>query len=303
VVFFSVDKAGNAEAPRSVTVLIDRIAPTISGAAAPAANADGWNNGPVSVTFACADAGGSGLAAGCQQPTTLTADTASTTVTATAMDGAGNTSTTSVGPIRIDTTPPSLAVRGVSNGARYTLGAVPSASCAATDALSGLAGPCAVSLGTAGGVGTFTYTASAMDKAGNAGTVTGTYTVVYGFGSVFFLQPINDTAHQVGLATSVFKAGQTVPVKFQLLNSAGQPVPAASAPIWEIPAKGSTTSVAVNEAAYTTSGDSSAAFRWDPTGQQYIYNWNTDKSQAGSYWRIGARLDDGTTQFVNIGLK
>jgi hypothetical protein len=305
VAFYSIDKAGNAETPKSVTVLIDRIAPTIAGSAAPASNAGGWNNGPVTVTFSCADAGGSGLSAACQQPTTLTADTAGTTVTATAMDGAGNTSTTSVGPVRIDTTPPPIAVTGVSNGAKYTLGGVPAASCTATDALSGLAGSCGVTIsgGAAGGVGTFTYTATAKDKAGNTGTVTGTYAVAYGFGSVFFLQPINDTAHQIGLATSVFKAGQTVPVKFQLLNAAGQPVQAASAPVWENPAKGGTTSVAVNESLYSTPGDSSTTFRWDPTAQQYIYNWNTDKAQAGFYWRIGARLDDGTVQFVNIGLK
>ena len=60
-------------------------------------------------------------------------------------------------------------------------------------------------------MGTFTYTATATDKAGNTTTVTGTYKVIYRFDG--FLQPINDTAHQVGVSTSVFKAGSTVPVE------------------------------------------------------------------------------------------
>ena len=68
--------------------------------------------------------------------------------------------------------------------------------------------------GTASGAGTFTYTATATDKAGNKVTTTGTYKVVYRFDG--FLQPINDTAHQVGTSTSVFKAGSTVPAKLQL---------------------------------------------------------------------------------------
>jgi hypothetical protein len=46
---------------------------------------------------------------------------------------------------------------------------------------------------------------------------------------------------------------------------------------------------------------SGSTFRWD--GQQYIYNWQTPKNGTGSVFRIGARLDDGTTLYVNIGLK
>ena len=54
--FWSVDKAGNAEAAQSVTVKIDKTAPTISHTQAPAANANGWNNSDVLVSFSCADA-------------------------------------------------------------------------------------------------------------------------------------------------------------------------------------------------------------------------------------------------------
>ena len=90
--------------------------------------------------------------------------------------------------------------------------------------------------GNANGVGTFTWTATAKDNAGNTTTITGTYTVTYRFDG--FLQPINDTAHQVGVSTSMFKAGSTVPVKFQLKNAAGTVVQPASAPDWITPVKG-----------------------------------------------------------------
>jgi hypothetical protein len=160
-----------------------------------------------------------------------------------------------------------------------------------------------VSGGTSSGVGTFTATATAKDKAGNVATTTVTYKVIYRYSGAFFLQPINDTAHQVGLSTSIFKAGSTVPVKFQLLNAAGQPVQAASAPIWENPVSKGSTSAAVNETTLVASADTTDTFRWDATARQYIYNWNTAKTQVNQYWQIGVKLDDGTTQFVTIGLR
>ena len=38
-------------------------------------------------------------------------------------------------------------------------------------------------------------------------------------------------------------------------------------------------------------------------GTQYHYNWKTEKSQAGYYWRVGVALDDGKTYYVNIALR
>jgi hypothetical protein len=122
--------------------------------------------------------------------------------------------------------------------------------------------------------------------------------------TTLFLQPGNDTAHQTGVSTSVFKAGQTVPMKFQLKNAAGQIIQAGSAPQWLTPVKGSSMAAAVNESAYTTTtADTAGTYRWDSTGPQYIYNWNTSSTQAGNYWRVGVTLDDGQTYYVNIGLR
>jgi hypothetical protein len=153
--------------------------------------------------------------------------------------------------------------------------------------------------GGSNGVGSFTWTATATDRAGNIGIQTGTYKVVYRFDG--FLQPINDTAHQVGTATSVFKAGSTVPAKFQLKNASGQVVQAATAPVWLTPVKGSSMSMPVDESVYTASADSGTTYRYDATAQQYTYNWKT--GTGGNYHRIGVKLDDGQTYYVNIGLR
>ncbi len=294
------DFAGNVGTD-SATVKLDRTAPIVSGAVVEGTKgAGGWYTGPVKVAFTCSDAL-AGIAV-CPAPVTLTDNGAGQSVTGTATDNAGNKATVKVEGIDIDHEKPAIAVAGIKDGDVYTLGAVPSGSCTATDGVSG-AGACAVTVtgGLANGVGTFVFVAKATDKAGNATQVTGTFRVVYRFDG--FLQPINDTAHQIGALTSVFKAASTVPAKFQLKNADGTVVQSAGAPAWMAPAKGALTTAPVDEAIYAAPAESGQTFRYDASAQQYIYNWGTAKTQAGSYWRIGVKLDDGQTYFVNAGLR
>jgi hypothetical protein len=100
-----------------------------------------------------------------------------------------------------------------------------------------------------------------------------------------FLQPINDTAHQIGVATSVFKAGSTVPAKLQLKRADGTVVQAATPPVWLMPLRGSAMSTAANESTYTDTAGSS--FTWD--GTQYQYNWSTKGLAAGYWYKVCAR--------------
>jgi hypothetical protein len=284
---------------------IDKTAPTISGAATTNPNAAGWYTGPVTVHFTCSDT--LSTIDNCPSNVTLSSNGVNQSVSGTATDNAGNTATATVSGINIDATGPVITISGVANvgdGGTYTLGAVPAASCTATDSTSGLAAVCSASTtgGTANGVGSFSYTATATDKAGNTTVKSITYKVIYRFDG--FLQPINDTAHQVGTSTSIFKGGSTVPAKFQLKRADGTVVQANSLPIWEVPAKGSSTSAAVNESAYSAPADSTSTYRGSGSpDNQYIYNWNTAANQAGSYWRVGVRLDDGQTYYVNVGLR
>ena len=113
--------------------------------------------------------------------------------------------------------------------------------------------------------------------------------------------PVDDTAHQVGAQTSIFKAGSTVPVKFELRRADGSAAQPSSAPQWLTPVKGASLSAAVDESLYTAVATSGDTYRSD-TGQ-YIYNWSTKGLPSGYYYRIGVRLDDGTTYTVNIGLR
>jgi hypothetical protein len=309
--YWSVDNAGNVENGKTAVVQIDKTAPTITGAPTSTPNGNGWYNQAVTVHFTCTDPKladgnlGSGVAS-CQPDVKVPGDGPNQSATGSATDNAGNTSSATVSGLKIDTTAPTVTVNGIKDNATYVLGTVPAASCTATDATSGVdSNGCKITVtgGLPNGVGSFSFTAKATDLAGNSTSVSGSYQVVYNVpsGQPFFLQPVNDTAHQIGLATSIFKAGQTVPMKFQLKNAAGQVVQANSAPIWLTPVRGSSTAAAVNESAYGTSGDSGSTYRWD--GTQYIYNWQTPSTGAGYYWRVGVQLDDGRTYFVNIGLR
>jgi hypothetical protein len=293
------DIAGN-RGTDSATVRLDKTPPLISGQATTAPAASGWYSGPVRVHFTCSDAL-SGIAV-CPDDVTFTANGTNST-TRTATDIAGNTASVTVAGIKIDQEPPTITDNGVANGGIYTLGAVPQASCSATDSFSGLAGGCAVTVtgGIANGVGSYDYTATATDNAGNKSTITGKYSVRYRFDG--FLQPINDTAHQIGASTSMFKAGSTVPVKLKLKRADGTVVQANTLPAWTMPVKGSATLAPVVESTYSTAPTSGSNFRWDSTAQQYVYNWDTSQAQAGYYWRLGVTLDDGQTYFVNIGLR
>ena len=87
------------------------------------------------------------------------------------------------------------------------------------------------------------------------------------------------------------------PIRLPRMHTSSTPLLASSS------AKGSLITAAVNESAFSAAADTAGTFRWDGTARQYIYNWNTEKSQAGSYWRIGVRLDDGQTYHVSIGLR
>jgi hypothetical protein len=259
----------------------------------------GWWRGHVTVTWVATD-GESGVAGAQPPPSTVTAQGESTATSTRICDQAGNCATGTV-PIRIDSEGPAVTITGVADGAAYPLGAVPAASCTATDAVTGVDGECTVSVtgGNANHVGPFTVSATARDQAGNITTVTANYGVQYAWNG--FDQPINDTAHHVDQATSVFKAGSTVPVKFTLTGADGATIQPVQAPIWDPPARGISTSLPVDESVYPAQPNTGVTY--DLAAGHWQYNWKTEKAQAGYYWRVGVRLDDGTTHYVSLALR
>ncbi len=101
--FYSVDACGNTETPKTIQVQIDQTPPTIACSLNPLPNANGWNNTPVTVSFAASDAV-SGVAS-VSPSVTLTGQGAKQAVSGMATDNAGNTASVTC-VANIDLTPP-----------------------------------------------------------------------------------------------------------------------------------------------------------------------------------------------------
>jgi hypothetical protein len=113
VTFFATDFAGNVESAKTVTINLDKTPPTITGLRSPAANANGWNNTDVTVTFQCTDTI-SGLASGNPPtPSVLSAEGANQSVSGLCTDLAGNAASATSSGINIDKTPPSIVCGAV----------------------------------------------------------------------------------------------------------------------------------------------------------------------------------------------
>jgi hypothetical protein len=301
------DKAAN-QGTDSQVVKIDTTKPTTTSSVNPSTpdGNNGWYVSPVKVSFSCNDpngangATGSGIAAtACPDTVSLSGSGENQSVSRTVSDIAGNTSgPASVTGIKIDVEKPTISSVTVANGS-YTVGGVPAATCIATDSFSGVQSCTVQVTAPANGVGSFSYVATATDKAGNTSMQTGSYTVAYGFSK--FLQPINDTAH-TGAKMSIFKAGSTIPVKFRLTDAAGNPIQASAAPIFVNLGKVGTMLAGANSTGTTTTADTGSTYRYDSSGGQYIFNWKSP-NDTNAVYRIGAQLNDGTTYTVDIGLK
>ncbi len=169
----AIDPAGNVDStPASFTWTVDTSPPVITGNVSPAQNGNGWNNSNVTVSWNVSDPE-SGIASsnGCGS-STLSTETSGTTLTCTATNGGGLSSSKSV-TVKIDKTPPSIAgsraPNSNANGWNNT-DVVANFSC--TDGLSGInsCGP-TPQVVTTEGAGQ-SRTATAVDLAGNSALAT-----------------------------------------------------------------------------------------------------------------------------------
>ncbi|PPK98826.1 hypothetical protein CLV92_101527 [Kineococcus xinjiangensis] len=173
--FRSTDHAGNVEADQKATVKIDKTRPTINHSQSPSANGNGWNKGPVTVTFDCADLGGSGIAScgvgsTAVNPVTVERDGKQQIVRGVAVDRAGN-DVEDAASVSIDTVEPTITTTGVPQG---WVNEDVTISFTYTDDLSGIASNDAATT-TFGEGANQGITVSATDAAGNSRseTVTG----------------------------------------------------------------------------------------------------------------------------------
>ena len=117
----AVDNAGNT-ATTAATVNLDKTAPSITAQADRNANAAGWYNGPVTVSFACTD-GLSGIAA-CPTPAVMNADGAQQAISGTATDLADNAASTTLA-INLDQTAPVISILSPADGAALSVNPPP----------------------------------------------------------------------------------------------------------------------------------------------------------------------------------
>ncbi len=114
------DLAGN-QTTATRSFVIDKTPPTITVSQTPPPNADGWNNGDVTVSFSCADAL-SGVVA-CSSPVIVTQERGGQVVTGTATDRAGNRALT-FATVSLDKTPPTVSITSPVEGTFQRVGRV-----------------------------------------------------------------------------------------------------------------------------------------------------------------------------------
>jgi hypothetical protein len=292
---YATDNAGNTANTTVAEINIDKTAPTATATPAPAANVNGWNNSDVTVSFSGTDAL-SGIDF-CDSPVVLSSDGAGQSASGTCTDKAGNVSDPATASgINIDKTAPSVAlVGGPADGASYYFGSVPAApTCTASDALSGLDGACMVSgFGTA--VGSHTVTGSVTDKAGNSASDAHTYSVLAWTLNGFF-QPVDMGAS----VWNTVKGGSTIPLKFRVFAGSTELTDTSVVTLLkaaQVPcSSGSEDTI---EELAPTGGTS---LRYDSTGAQFIYNWQTPK-KPGYCYRVTVGTADGSSLVANFKLK
>ena len=215
-----------------------------------------------------------------------------TTVTWTATDASGNSASASQAFTIVDTTPPTITVPAtltvIVNAPKSVLTGSASDIVDASPTLSNDA-PSVFPPGTT----TVTWTSS--DASGNVAHATTIVTAHYHVVGGGFLQPINLDGR------SAFKVGSTIPAKFQLTDYNGAYVTNAVANLKYAQITGGTIGSDA-EAVSTSAATTGSLFRYDMTGNQYIFNLATKGLAKGSY-QIKAVLNDGQSIIDTISLK
>jgi len=256
----------------------DDTVPTITPIITGTLGSNGWYTSDVIVTWSVVD-DESDISAthGCDA-TTITTDTTGTTLICEATS-AGGTASQSV-TIQRDATLPVVSVTGVTDGATYTLGNVPSAGCATTDATSGVATAATLSM-SSDSVGEITATcAGATDNAGNTGSASLTYTVLYDW------QGFKSTTDDRRGPRKIL-AGLPVTVIFFINGNVG------------LDAVESITTIACNAAPGTEPVPAMPAGSrgqlQQGAGGSYIFQWQPTRWMAGTCQELRVTLVDGTT--------
>lgn len=297
IAYQATDVAGNREAPSSVTVRLDKTAPTIACAAP-----DGpWHATDVTRACTAGDAGSAlpdpadaefGLATAVQDGTEI-ADAA--TSNRLICDAAANCAT--AGPLeenKVDKKAPGVAIACPAGD--VVKAAAATASWSANDGGSGLVGATSgtIALDTSS-VGTRTATLASGFKEDNVGNASApsscSFRVVFAWTGL--LQPVDNRDAAGNYILNKARAGATIPVKFSLDGDQGLGILAPDYPkvSGTFNCSADPTSDPIEEySTVTVSG-----LKYDAAANQYTYNWKTDAKWAGQCRSLLVRLTDDTT--------
>lgn len=103
--------------------------------------------------------------------------------------------------------------------------------------------------------------------------------------------------------SSVFKQKSTVPAKFAVCDANGNSIgtPGVVFAFRLVQTASGTVVSTVDEDVDSTTPDT--AFRWDPTGQQWIFNMNTKSQSANMTYVYLITLNDGSSIQFQFGLR
>lgn len=277
---------GGTTGPVTATIARDATPPTIDTTVAPGSpdGAAGWYVSLPTVSATCTDTL-SGIA-DCPAPT-VRAEGVADTLPVHARDLAGNTASTTVPPISVDLTNPTLQCESTPDFLLNQDGAVMRAS--VSDATSGpVSSEVALSVTTAQ-VGPATAELEGQDRAGRSTTIECGYQVHYWF--VGFASPVDTDA------TNVTRAGATIPVKWRLLDAHGNPVTTLTSV--NVTAATQTCDLGQTEDLIEETAAGGAGLQNHGDGY-YQFNWQTPKSYAASCKHLTVQLGDGVAHTADF---
>jgi hypothetical protein len=221
-------------------------------------------------------------------------------VNCSATDAAGNSATGSFYVTVVDTTPPALSLpANITTAATGISGAVVTYSASASDLVDGpVAVSCSPASGSTFAPGTTTVNCSATDAAGT--TATGSFTVHVTFSVNGFYQPVDMTPAGSPTVWNTVKNGSTVPLKFEVFAGSTELTDSA---IVNQPLKATGVTCGAGTAddiELTATGGTS--LRYDTTGGQFIFNWQTPK-KVGSCYLVTVSMIDGSSLSAYFKLK
>jgi hypothetical protein len=306
------DKAGNSNSAAITNVNIDKTAPSITASRTPAANGFGWNNTDVTASYTASDAlSGLDASSAATGSHLFNTEGANQSHTFTVEDMAGNSNSAAITNVNIDKTAPTVTITTPASNGSYVLNSMAAANFSTADALSGLDASTQTSTNPQGSnidtasVGPKSFNVSVKDKAGNLGSQTNNYAVVYApAGGICPLGPGRTILSPINAdGSSVFKKGSTVPAKFRVFDANCNSIGTAGvvSDFRLVQTISGTITSNVNEEVISTAND--PAFRWSPSDQQWIFNINTKNLAANMTYVFQVSLNDGTAILFRYGLK